>query len=209
MHTSPRASVDRAPALLVVLASITLVACAGAVGEPWPPLRAREVSPAASTAPASEGWVATVTGTPSRESEEPSATSSPFARPEAVRLLQAVLDVLQKERDEARAAKALVPYVHMSSLDATGTSLGAEMRAFSFPKAHEGAVRYDSPVRVVRVRPGGSTTLGRGSSAEQGTLEDYFIAKARALGEGAMPAPVTVFFPASGGPPRVVYLGNL
>ena len=63
------------------------------------------------------------------------------------------------------------------------------------------------PVKITCVRPNEVTAIGHGPTAEEGRAVDYFIAKKD--GQAGMPAPVTVFFPASGGPPRVSYLGSL
>lgn len=60
---------------------------------------------------------------------------------------------------------------------------------------------------ITRVRPSNVMEIGFGPTAEAGRVEDCFIAKKE--GVRGLPAPVTVFFPASGGPPRIAYLGSL
>ncbi len=122
-------------------------------------------------------------------------------------LLNATLGVLQQNRDEEAAAVAILPYLHRSLLDASGSRLTTDVRSFSFKKAHGAAALYANPVKITRMRASTITAIGLGPTAERGRLVDYFVAKRD--GVAGMPAPVTVFFPASGGPPTVSYLGSL
>lgn len=139
-----------------------------------------------------------------RDNDEAAA---PATRADALQVLQATLDVLQRNGDPDAAAHAIVPLVHRSLLDGAGRDLSTDVRQFSFKKAHTDAGHYENPIRVTRTRVGSSTALGYGAAAEKGQTVDYFIAK-RDEGKG-MPAPVTIFFPASGGPPKIAYLGSL
>ena len=122
-------------------------------------------------------------------------------------LLAATLSALQQNRDAEAAAAAIVPYLHKSLLDATGARLTTDVRSFSFKKAHDAAGLYAVPVTITRVRPSAVTAIGHGPTGEQGRSVDYFVAKR--AGVAGMPAPVTIFFPAGGGPPKVAYLGSL
>jgi hypothetical protein len=125
----------------------------------------------------------------------------------AEQLLSATLAALQQNRDEDAAVRAIVPYVHRSLLDATGAQLTTDVRQFSFKKAFGAAPLYGVPVKVTRTRPSNVTAIGFGATAERGRSVDYFVAKRD--GQPGMPAPVTVFFPESGGAPKVSYLGSL
>jgi hypothetical protein len=125
----------------------------------------------------------------------------------AEQLLSATLAALQQNRDEDAAVRAIVPYVHRSLLDATGAQLTTDVRQFSFKKAFGAAPLYGVPVKVTRTRPSNVTAIGFGATAERGRSVDYFVAKRD--GQAGMPAPVTVFFPESGGAPKVSYLGSL
>lgn len=165
------------------------------------------------TACASSG-PATVTLPPSHGgSSSPTQAASASASPAGVsdaaaeQLLSATLVALQQNRDEDAAAHALLPYVHRSLLDASGGQLTTDVRQFSFKKAFGAAQLYVVPVKITRVRPSNVTAIGFGPTAERGRSIDYFVAKRD--GQPGMPAPVTVFFPDSGGPPKVTYLGSL
>ena len=133
--------------------------------------------------------------------------AAPGSDAAAEQLLNATLMALQQNRDEEAAARAVLPYLHRSLMDATGANLTTDVRQFSFKKAFGAAPLYASPVKVTRVRPNNVTEIGFGPTAERGRSVDYFVAKRD--GQPGMPAPVTVFFPASGGPPKVTYLGSL
>ena len=126
---------------------------------------------------------------------------------EVANLLGATLGALQRTPDAEAAATAILPYLHRSLLDASGAHLTADVRTFSFKKAHGAAGLYANPVKITRVRPSNVTAIGFGPTAEQGRSVDYFVAKRD--GVAGMPAPVTVFFPASGGPPKVSGIGSL
>ena len=185
MLPMPRIALALSPCALVAVA-LAVAGCSApeARGRPQqPPTQARGMSPA-----------------PPPAGEDPRASEVPG-------LLGSALGALQQSGDGDAAAQAIVPYVHRSLLDASGKSLTADVRSFSFKKAHAAAGVYANPVKITRVRPNEVTAIGYGPTAEQGRAVDYFIAKKD--GQAGMPAPVTVFFPASGGPPRVSYLGSL
>lgn len=176
---------------------LALVACGGRAAAPElpPPAPGRSVaaSPYALPAPGTQPAQAP-TGDDPREADVPA-------------LLAATLSALQQNRDEEAAAAAIVPYLHKSLLDATGAHLTTDVRSFSFKKAHGAAGLYAVPVTITRVRPSAVTAIGHGPTGEQGRTVDYFVAKR--AGVAGMPAPVTVFFPVGGGPPKVAYLGSL
>ncbi|MBK6461410.1 MAG: hypothetical protein IPF92_10415 [Myxococcales bacterium] len=190
----------RAALTTCALTALALAACGGRAAAPTlpPPEAGRPVPPAWQGAPQQPGQPgqpgpAPATGDP-READVPA-------------LLGATLTVLQKYRDEEAAAAAIVPYLHKSLLDASGARLTTDVRSFSFKKAHGSAGLYSVPVTITRVRPSAVTAIGFGPTGEQGRSIDYFVAKRP--GVNGMPAPVTVFFPAGGGPPKVAYLGSL
>ncbi|MBK8217394.1 MAG: hypothetical protein IPK71_27015 [Myxococcales bacterium] len=126
--------------------------------------------------------------------------------PSATRLLDAFLSALQGQRDEEAAARAVLPFVHKSMLGPSG-GLSDDVRRFSFKKAFGAAPLYAVPVVVTRVRPSSTTAIGFGPTGERGRSVDYFVAKRP--GQVGMPAPVTVFFPESGAPPSIAYVGSL
>jgi len=126
---------------------------------------------------------------------------------QAEALINATLAALQQNRDPALAARAAIPYLHKSLLDASRTELSADSRAFSFKKAHGSASAYGVPVRITRVRESRVTAIGHAETGERGRSVDYFVAKRD--GVAGMPAPVTVFFPEGGGPAKICYLGSL
>lgn len=114
-------------------------------------------------------------------------------------LLDALLAALHLP-DEAASMAALVPLLHPSLLE--GGGLGEDDRKYRFKKAHHNAPYYRAPVDVVRVRERGPHVLG----GEPGQLVDFFVARVDAsTGESA---PVQVFFPDDGGPPRIAYYAS-
>lgn len=187
--------------LHAVIAS-SLVACGGATAANIPSLQ-----PGGSGAPTSNGG-ATGRGEPTGGGDgvvAPPPSTQDDAR--AAALLDATFAALVSSRDEASAARAAIPYLHKSLLDSTGADLSADTRTFSFKKAFAAASGYASPVKITRVRPGKVTAIGFGPTGEKGRTVDYFVAKRD--GVAGMPAPITVFFPDSGAPPKVSYLGSL
>lgn len=188
---------------------LALAACGGQAsapnlpppaGGPAPPSWQAQAPYGAQPPQATYAPQAPQTAPPQAASNDPREASVPA-------LLSSTLSALQQNRDEEAAAAAIVPYLHRSLLDASGTHLSTDVRSFSFKKAHVTAGLYTIPVTITRVRPSTTTAIGYGGAAEQGRLVDYFVGKRP--GVNGMPAPVTVFFPASGGPPKVAYLGSL
>jgi hypothetical protein len=126
--------------------------------------------------------------------------------PRATHLLNQFLAALQIP-DPDESANAVLPLVHVSLKTNDRTDLTRDLRSFSFKKANENAKFYAVPVSITRVRTMGTTGIGFGETAENGKVVDYFIAKN--AGVNGMPAPIKVFFPASGGHPTVSYMGSL
>ncbi len=115
-------------------------------------------------------------------------------------LLNQLMPALQTDDFEA-SVKATMPLLHKSLLNYAGTDITADLRRFSFKKAHDGSKGYATPVKISRVRETTTSAIGFGPTAEAGKVIDYFIDKKE--GNGGMPAPVKVFFPA------VVWRNNL
>lgn len=186
--------------------ALTLVACGGrasapSLPPPLPPPEAGRAVPPAWQAPPQQP------APPGQAGPAPAPATNDPREADVPALLGATLSVLQQNRDEEAAAAAIVPYLHKSLLDASGARLTTDVRSFSFKKAHGSAGLYGVPVTITRVRPSAVTAIGFGPTGEQGRSIDYFVAKRP--GVNGMPAPVTVFFPAGGGPPKVAYLGSL
>jgi len=157
----------------------------------------------ASQAPAAVGLPVP---TPGATASGPGATPPPDEPKQAEDLLNAFMSALLNP-DEDAAAKAVMPYVHVSLLNSTKTDLTQDLRSFSFHKAWENARFYAVPVQVTRVRDDAETGIGFGSTAELGRMQSWFIAKKE--GVAGLPAPIKVFFPTSGSPPRIAYMGSL
>lgn len=200
----------RFAALATCALGVTLIGCGSRASapelprpEPGRPVAASPYAqPAAPYAQPAQPWQ---TAQPAQPAQPPTGNDPREANVPA--LLASTLSVLQQNRDEEAAAAAIVPYLHKSLLDATGARLTTDVRSFSFKKAHGSAGLYAVPVNITRVRPSAVTAIGYGPTGEQGRSVDYFVAKRP--GVNGMPAPVTVFFPAGGGPPKVAYLGSL
>ncbi len=103
--------------------------------------------------------------------------------------------------------KAAMPYLHKSLLNDLGTDISADLKAFSFKKAHDGAKNYAVPVKISRVRETTTTAIGFGPTAQEGQVVDYFIDKK--AGTTGMPAPVKVFFPKDGSAAMISYVGSI
>jgi len=128
--------------------------------------------------------------------------------PAAVELLNKFMGALQANGGDMDAAvKASMPLLHRSLLLKDGSDISSDLRRFSFKKAWENGKFYVAPVKVTRIRPTGVSAIGFKETAEAGKVVDYFIAKKP--GVNGMPAPVKVFFPASGGAPKISYIGSI
>ncbi len=136
----------------------------------------------------------------------PPVAPAAFDLPRGEVMLRSFLTALSLPDEEA-AAKAVVPFVHKSLLEKDGASLSAEVRRFSFKKAHGRAKEYALPLLISRTRQSGESGVGFRESAESGAVVDYFLERRR--GQTGLPAPVKVFFPSGGGEPKVLYMGSL
>lgn len=151
-------------------------------------------------------------GAPTKASPAPSPAATPAKTtvPEPtdpVELINAWMVALTSGDEEA-AAVAILPYVHKTLKNFDQTALSTDVRQFSFRKAFNDAKYYSQPVVITRIRPNeGTTAIGFGATAEAGHIDDYFIGRKDAA--TGMPAPVAVFTPASGAPPKISYVGNL
>jgi hypothetical protein len=134
------------------------------------------------------------------------AADDPPPDPAAVQLLNDFMQALSVS-DEDASAKATMKHVHKSLLNPAGDDLSSDLRRFSFKKAHDNAKFYASPVKITRIRKTGISAIGFKQTAEAGRVDDYFLAKKE--GVNGMPAPVRVFFPKSGGAPKIAYMGSL
>lgn len=120
-----------------------------------------------------------------------------------VELLEPFLAALLIE-DFARSAKATLPFVHRSLKNAQGDDLHADLKRYSFKKAHDNAAHYKRPVEVVHVGATAITGIGAHDAFEAGIVVDYFIRR-----RGSDVAPVRIFFPQGGGAPTIAYMGSL
>lgn len=126
----------------------------------------------------------------------------------AEKLLNDLLTALSASPADMDAAiKAALPHLHKSLLAPGGGDVSADLRRFSFKKAWENARSYAQPVKITRIRKTSTSAIGFGATAEKGKVTDYFVAKRD--GVGGMPAPVKIFFPEGGGPPKISYVGSL
>ncbi len=126
--------------------------------------------------------------------------------PRAVELLNKLLEALLV-KDARASAQAVLPLVHKSLLSDRGTDLSRSVKDFSFKKARQGVGLYKLPVQITRVARGKVTTIGFKQTAEKGRTDRYFVAKRDAV--AGLPAPIHVFFPEEGGPPKIVDMGSL
>ena len=110
-------------------------------------------------------------------------------------------------KDEQARVEAVIPLVHKSLLNASGTDLDPSVKAYSFRRASNAVRLYKIPVKITRVARGGDTTVGFGNTAEAGRRDRFFVAKRE--GVAGLPAPIHVFFPADGGEPKILNMGSL
>lgn len=129
--------------------------------------------------------------------------------PRAVALLNDFLAALQRNgADMDAAGRAAAPYLHKSLLrPGNPADLNDDLKNFSFKKAWQNAHFYANPVNITRIRKNNVTAIGAGDTGEAGYVVDYFVGKLNA--QTGMPAPVSIFFPSSGAPPKISYVGSL
>jgi hypothetical protein len=123
-----------------------------------------------------------------------------------VQLCELFLKACQIEDPKARL-EAVVPLMHKSMLSKDGKDLDRNVKEFSYAKACGGAKFYAIPVEIYEVHKGNVTTIGFKETAERGRTDKYFVAKK--AGQAGRPAPLHVFWPEDGGPPKLVNVGSL
>ncbi len=112
-----------------------------------------------------------------------------------------------KLADEGASARAVVPFLHKSLLDASGQALSADTLRFGFKKARRGADSYAMPLQVAQTKSAGRSGVGFRTEAEQGLMVDYYLERGKK--QPGLAAPVKLFFPEGGGEPKVLFMGNL
>lgn len=121
----------------------------------------------------------------------------------AEKVLNGFMDALHANSDVDAAAKAALPFIHKSLYSADGTTLSPTYLNYSFKKAWASAKHYSAPVKVTRIVPAGTATLGAKSTAELGSLKTYVVAHEHGTGN------IRVFFPSSGGDPKIASFEGL
>ncbi len=129
-------------------------------------------------------------------------------QPIAVELINQFFASLQIPDPKQREA-ALVPLVHRSLLynGKAGPELGRNVKEFALKRALREFHLYAHPVQVKEVHCGSRIAIGTRETGERGRVDKYFIAKRPGV-EG-LPAPIDVFFPESGGAPKLSGFGSL
>lgn len=125
---------------------------------------------------------------------------------EAVELLNNFLTALSIE-DENERLLAVIPLVHRDLLNRDCTDLSIDVKPFSYKKAYCNVKFYSIPAVITEVRKGNPCTVGYEETAEEGRVDKYFIDKKPDV--DGMPAPVEIFWPEDGGPPKIYYMGSL
>jgi CBS-domain-containing membrane protein len=134
-----------------------------------------------------------------------SALEKTAADERGIKLLNELLNALSITDDEARL-KAVVPLVHKSLLTPDGKDLDNDVKPFSYKKACQNVGFYKNPVKVKYVLKGNTMTVGFQETAENGRADRYFIEKKD--GVPGMPAPIHIFWPTSGGEPKIINMGS-
>ncbi len=121
----------------------------------------------------------------------------------AVQLINQLLVAL-KIQDDDRRQRAVVGLVHKSLLTRDGGDLDWTTKEYSYKKAYRGVHQYEYPVVVVRTTEKREQVVGFAETAERGWVQTYYIKTTDAI--KGMPAPVKLFFPLSGDPPRILQM---
>lgn len=125
--------------------------------------------------------------------------------PRAAELIAKLCSALTNP-DEALCTKELLPLLHRSLLSSGGDDLAREVKALTLKKARLSMNKYILPAQVSRIEKTPTTSVGMGTTAEQGTVFEYFLQPKE---KNATPAPVKVFFPADGSAPKISHFGSL
>jgi hypothetical protein len=128
------------------------------------------------------------------------------ANPKGTELVSKLLAALSIEDEKARLA-AVVPLMHKSLLTADGKDLDRNIKEFSYRKAVANVKFYAQPASIFEVHELAEQTIGFQETSERGIVFKYFVNKKE--GEAGRPAPIHVFFPSSGGEPKLVNIGSL
>lgn len=126
--------------------------------------------------------------------------------PKAVKLVSDTLAALAKASDAERI-QALKPLLHKSMWLPGGNDLEPNVKNFSYKKAAAAAKLYKHPADIYEVHQGTTRTIGFKTTAETGRVDKYFVNKNE--GVAGRPAPIHVFWPQSGGDPKVTDIGSL
>src|SRR5207245_11796900 len=90
------------------------------------------------------------------------------------RLVNELMNALLLKDGQARV-EAVIPLVHKSLLNASGTDLDPSVKAYSFRRASNAVRLYKIPVKITRVARGGDNTVGIGNTAEAGRRDRFFV----------------------------------
>ncbi len=130
--------------------------------------------------------------------------------PEAagVELINQLFSTLQMSDPQQREA-ALLQLVHASLIyqDKTGPTLDRSIKEFSYKRALKSYGVYQLPIKVTEVHRGQRMAVGFQKTGQSGRIDKYFIAKK--FGIKGPPAPIDIFFPDNGEPPRLINFGSL
>jgi hypothetical protein len=121
----------------------------------------------------------------------------------AIELINQLLVALKIE-DGNRRLQAVVGLVHRSLLTSDGRDLDWNIKNYSYRKAFQSAHMYKYPAVVARTSEKRDQVVGFAESVERGWVQTYYLEVKS--GGGGMPAPVQIFFPASGDPPKVLQM---
>ncbi|MDQ7823452.1 MAG: hypothetical protein RDV48_11700 [Candidatus Eremiobacteraeota bacterium] len=124
----------------------------------------------------------------------------------AVELIDRLLAALSIQDPDERL-RAVIPLVHRSMLTEDGKDLDRDTKDFSYKKACQNVGFYRYPADIKEVHKGNVYTIGWKETAEKGRTDRYFIRKKP--GASGVPAPLSVFLPENGGPPKIVDMGSL
>ena len=127
----------------------------------------------------------------------------------AVEVINAFMQATTANADLQAAAIAVLPFVHSSLMNRDRNNLGQDELNYQFKKAHSNAGFYRIPVVVTRIQQLNTSEIGHPSvgTYERGRERKYWVAKRE--GVAGLPAPIVVFFPESGGDPKISYVGSL
>ena len=127
------------------------------------------------------------------------------ANSRAVKLIDHFMEAL-KLKDVTQRESAVIKMLHKSMLTREG-KISASVKNYSFKKACDHAHFYQFPVKITEVHKGRVVTIGFKETAERGRIDKYFVAKRQGI--SGLPAPLHIFWPETGGQPKLVNIGSL